>query len=1045
MKKLIISLIFITILTQVFGQNRQNSRVKGFESNYNNQSPELIDVDPGNIKDLNGDFITEVKEENQFKIDNFNNSRLELSGGFTDIIPVRYDERELPLAIYIKKDRANDGADQSVKDRAYNILGNSHVKNMMRIVNERDFVIESAVTDELGITHIKMNQMFRKRLIFGGQIYLHIYNNIDYNFINGKWFSDPSFSIEQRSEKKDKNRYDFLLKSSGIEEIIRNDLESGDIHMREDHGVAKLIQSEEEITIEEMYLPDEVSGDFKPVYVAKVAPNSMHRYKYLIDAQAGEIIRKQTEHCSLIPEGRMLSPLGGVKTTAKDLTGTNREINVYEKNGQYYMVDISRSMFNASKSSLPDDPVGVIITLDAKNTNPNSSAFNNSLDHVKSSNNSWNAGAVSAHYNSSFAYEYYLNKFSRNSIDGKGGNVISIINVTDENSQSMDNAFWAGTAMFYGNGKQVFKSPLQKSLDVSGHELTHGVIQNSANLEYYDEPGAVNESYADVFGVMMDRDDWKLGEDVVSTQYFPTGALRDMSNPHNGGAGSNGYQPAHYDEKYTGEEDNRGVHINSGIPNLAFFKFASAVGKEKAEQVYYRALVHYLTKSSDFKDLRVAIENSAADLYGNDVKNAASTAFAAVGIGGSGGSGSSHQQDLKTNPGNDYVICTDEDYGALYLLDGNGTLLKNPLSNTDVLSKPSITDDGKHVVFVGTDKKIHYIKMDWPSGNGTEEIISNQAIWRTAAISKDGSKIAALKDEVENKVHVWSYLLQKWQEFELYNPSTAQGVELGTVLYADVLEFDYSGEWIMYDCKNSLSSGGFFDIEYWDIGFLNVWNNKSKTFTQGRVEKLFSGLPDDVSIGNPVFSKNSPYIIGFDYKSSSEYYLLGYNIETGDLGTIFSNNDWSSPSYSKDDRKVIFDYDDGTANIGIVDVDNTKINQVVNTAKYFIEGGRWGRWFSNGVRSLTTAVSELPGEIATETSIYPNPAASLINFESKDFTTQAFVTVFDILGNKLYSRNHNFIGGKATIDVSFALNGNYIVKVTDGKKLFTEKLMILRK
>ena len=72
MKKLIISLIFITILTQVFGQNRQNSRVKGFESNYNNQSPELIDVDPGNIKDLNGDFITEVKEENQFKIDNFN-------------------------------------------------------------------------------------------------------------------------------------------------------------------------------------------------------------------------------------------------------------------------------------------------------------------------------------------------------------------------------------------------------------------------------------------------------------------------------------------------------------------------------------------------------------------------------------------------------------------------------------------------------------------------------------------------------------------------------------------------------------------------------------------------------------------------------------------------------------------------------------------------------------------------------------------------------------------------------------------------------------
>lgn len=70
--------------------------------------------------------------------------------------------------------------------------------------------------------------------------------------------------------------------------------------------------------------------------------------------------------------------------------------------------------------------------------------------------------------------------------------------------------------------------------------------------------------------------------------------------------------------------------------------------------------------------------------------------------------------------------------------------------------------------------------------------------------------------------------------------------------------------------------------------------------------------------------------------------MYGANIETGDLGIIFSNNDWSSPSFSRDDKKVIFDYNDGSANVGIVDLDNTKINQVVNTGKYFIEGGKWG-------------------------------------------------------------------------------------------------------
>lgn len=87
---------------------------------------------------------------------------------------------------------------------------------------------------------------------------------------------------------------------------------------------------------------------------------------------------------------------------------------------------------------------------------------------MTSSNNQWsNATAVSAHYNGGKAYEYFKNVHSRNSIDGKGGSIISIINVRDENGAKMDNAFWNGEAMFYGNGDQAFTS-LAKALDVAG-------------------------------------------------------------------------------------------------------------------------------------------------------------------------------------------------------------------------------------------------------------------------------------------------------------------------------------------------------------------------------------------------------------------------------------------------------------------------------------------------------------------------------------------------------------------------------------------------
>jgi len=189
-----------------------------------------------------------------------------------------------------------------------------------------------------------------------------------------------------------------------------------------------------------------------------------------INAHTATIEKKYNDVCNFGPK----------TAKADDLYGTERTINTYELNGDYYLIDGSRSNFNVASSDLPDDPVGAIVTIDLRN-NPvdQFGDWVDKLQHVESSNNRWsNATAVSAHYNAGKSYEYFKNTFNRNSIDGKGGTIWSVINVSDDRGRPFDNAFWNGSAMFYGNGKDAFQE-LPKALDAAAHEMSHGVIQNT--------------------------------------------------------------------------------------------------------------------------------------------------------------------------------------------------------------------------------------------------------------------------------------------------------------------------------------------------------------------------------------------------------------------------------------------------------------------------------------------------------------------------------------------------------------------------------------
>ena len=137
---------------------------------------------------------------------------------------------------------------------------------------------------------------------------------------------------------------------------------------------------------------------------------------------------------------------------------------------------------------------------------------------------------------------------------------------------------------------------------------------------------------------MVDDDDWVIGEDVVNKAYFPSGALRNLRDPHNGDEpGGNGWQPAHMDEflELDLEYDNGGVHFNSGIPNRAAYLVAEEIGRDKTGQIYYYILeARYLAQRSQFIDCRLAAERAARDLFGDGSPEVAavSSAYDAVGI-----------------------------------------------------------------------------------------------------------------------------------------------------------------------------------------------------------------------------------------------------------------------------------------------------------------------------------------------------------------------------------------------------------------------------
>jgi len=899
------------------------------------------------------------------------------------------NEQGMPIYIEGIPRRANQ-VGKTIDQQVWSYL--DALKNTLKIHSPQDELdIQAIEKDELGQVHVKLQQYIQGVKVYGAEIWLH-QNQQQIELMNGYLYPSPQLQ----------NMLPTLTEQQAIAQAQASVSKLYNIKDLSQNELQVLGKSPIQAELVVFHLNRDLDAE-QLAWMVTIVPHLGHEFLIFVNARTGTILQQFDQVCRL--HEHLSPPDGPKKAQARDLFNINQTVDVYEFQGGFYMLDASRAgMFDSRRSKIPNNPVGAIWTIDAQNNSPSNDNFE--AAHIFSSNNSWsNQKAVSAHYNAGKAYEYFLSKFSRNSINGQGGNIVSFINVTEDDGSAMDNAFWHGTAMFYGNGDRAFSAPLAKSLDVAGHEISHGVVQNSANLEYFGESGALNESFADVFGVLIDRDDFKLGEDVVNTSIYRSGALRDMANPNNGGTSlsSPGYQPANITQQYRGTEDNGGVHINSGIPNKAFHLMATTIGKDKTEKIYYRALTNYLVRSSKFVDMRLAIVRAAMDLHGAnsaEVKSA-NDAFDGVGIkiqntgGGNGGNTTTTTVcDLESNPGTPLVLLTNENNSAIYSANGQGSLIGNPLIDIEILSKPSCTDNGSFCVFVGADKTLYGIDFNARKF----EQLENQPIWRNAAISKEGEKIALLTDELSNQIIIFDFVSGQQTQFDLYKPTTAQGVSTGDVQYADVMEWDYNGEYLIYDAFNELNSSFGENLNYWDISFLRAWDNQSNSFGDGLILSLFTGLPENVSVGNPTLAKNSACVLAIDYLDEFEntYQVVGLNFETGESDIISENNTLGSPNYATDDEGIIFDFlNNGTEQLlAYRELADNKISPKNDDILIFVEGGSRGTWITTGERSFT-ALTDLP---SSSIQVFPTLTDDKINIIFEDKTNQALIQVYNSLG-----------------------------------------------
>jgi len=624
------------------------------------------------------------------------------------------------------------------------------------------------------------------------------------------------------------------------------------------------------------------------------------------------------------------------------------------------MVDTSKDMYNAASSTPPhpDTTKGAIIILDAQNQPPTSDVQSlPSVDYVTSGNpnSGWLPDAVSAAHNISETYNYYRERHNRNSVDGSGGTILGIVRV----GLNYNNAGWGGDMMIFGDAM-----PFAGAIDVVAHEMTHGVTTYTANLIYKDQPGALNEAFSDIFGEAVEAYSQGSADWIDGTQVDGERSLKNPSSFRI--SGTTRYYPSDMSEFIASDNsflnrfdnrDNGGVHLNTTIVSHAFYMLAEglngAIGTEKAEQIFYRALVYHLVSNSQFIDARLACIASAQELFGDNSSQAVKTAdaFDAVEIFDDEGT-PDETPSSKPVSGDDAVLFVyyDSDYGKYFLgrRESGDAEEGVRLSRYGVkLARPSIARDGTFGVFVSDSDNLCFIETN---GMKSEDCLEFDGKIKSAAMSPDktlyGFVFSDEAGEAMNSISVIDIETDTTKTFKLVSP-IIDGISTNTILYADAMNFTSDNKYIIYDAYNVVTLNDGTEYGAWSIYAIDL-----------ETEQTLVLMPPvkGYDIGFPALSQTNDSFITFDAYSSDEgrSTVYAFDMIKGELKEVVKvKGEWGTPCYTGDDKAIIYSESDSTItgfSLRRQPLNNDRLTPA-GTPSLFLSSADFGTVYRNGKSS----------------------------------------------------------------------------------------------
>lgn len=484
--------------------------------------------------------------------------------------------------------------------------------------------------DGVGFTNQEYRQSFRGIPVEDGVYKIHAQGG-DVVSMNGQYI-DISKNLSVTPQISEKVALQKALAYVGAKQYMWQKSNEAAIARSFTDGKQSTFYPQGKLVIVQNRMAKERSENMKPVLAYKFdvyASEPVSRDYIYVDARTGKVVQKN----SIIKHFKAGNASNAVGTAETRYSGT-RNINTDSYSGSYRLRDNTR---------------GNGVETYNMNTGTN---YNSAVDFTDNDNN-WTSAeyhnsamddaALDAHWGAEMTYDFWSTKFNRNSYDNNGSAIKSYVHY----DKNYENAYWNGSVMTYGDGATRFDA--LTALDVCAHEIGHAVCENTANLNYQDESGAMNEGFSDIWGASVEyfaapnKSTWLIGEDIDKQQP----ALRSMSDPKSQGQPDT-YQGTNW---YTGTSDNGGVHTNSGVLNHWYYVLSvgesgtndigtsynvSGITIDKAEKIAFRTESVYLTSSSTYADARTYSIQAATDLYGAGSNEVIQTtnAWNAVGVGG---------------------------------------------------------------------------------------------------------------------------------------------------------------------------------------------------------------------------------------------------------------------------------------------------------------------------------------------------------------------------------------------------------------------------